>query len=117
MAEASGMKRIPILLMLVLTACAPSQQAIFPSQGVYTVLVPNVKVRKDANFSSSVVGYLKEGQQINATCYQNNIGSDPVAGWCVVTTKTGIISSLLQQTSALSGWVWGGCLGMGSDCK
>jgi len=107
------MKLIPILSVLVLTACAPSRQAILPSQGVYTVLLSNVKVRKDANFSSSVVGYLKEGQQINATCYQNNIGSDPVAGWCSVTTKT----YLLQQTPALSGWVWGGCLSRGSDCK
>jgi hypothetical protein len=91
-----------------------------PTPGLFTVFAPHVKIRKFPNLSSSVVLYLEEGQQVTAIC---GVGSDK--NWCIVVLKNGKLvpfKFLPAYAPGYSGpdgegWIWGGCLGIGSDCK
>ena len=90
-----------------------------PTPELYTVFAPHVKVHKFPNTSSSVVLYLGEGQQVTALC-----GVGPDMNWCQVPLKSGKIVPFTSETAPFAegissgyGWIWGGCLGIGSDCN
>jgi hypothetical protein len=77
------------------------------------------KIHKYPNITSTVIGDLVEGQQVYAVC---SIG--PQKSWCQIRVYNGRVvptataeAPFVPGSSDQYGWVWGGCLGMGSDCR
>jgi hypothetical protein len=104
----------------------------------FMVTATDARVRQSPNTSSKVIFYLAEGQLMLAHC---SLGPD--GNWCQVTLNAVTRGDLYPQSSKVraedfpnsslkpnftlkpipptlvgeTGWVWGGCLGIGSDCK
>jgi hypothetical protein len=91
-----------------------------PTPGSYVTFAPQVKVRQYPNFSSTVLSYLPEGRQITATCYPENVELNgltyAIAGWCHVGTDF-FNKAMGTPEAGPTGWIWGGCLGLSSECK
>lgn len=113
----------PTIKPLDTTTPSPTEQTSF------TVFASCAPVRLFPNTSSTVVIYLNEGQPVTAHC-----GVGPDGNWCQVTindatlegkrcvpeklTKQGInLNAFPTRTDEKTGWVWSGCIGMGSECK
>jgi hypothetical protein len=131
----SSVPSTPIISPTLPLFSATSVPTVIPTQEKtqFTVSASCSKVRKFPNTSSTVILYLEEGQLVTAQC---GLGTD--GNWCQVEINNGTqqgmgciptkepavgpsklipLGIIPTKTNDKTGWVWGGCLGMGSDCK